>query len=80
MQTVKVIEIFRGLTTEHHLDSGPCRTVFPEMPILLCLFHVLKAWMEQLRSKVRSKDKFSKVLKALYALVLFCATETAEQR
>lgn len=36
----------------------PCRLVFPGKPVFLRMQHVLKAWAEQLRRKLKLKDRF----------------------
>lgn len=42
------------------------------------MFHVLKAWLEQLRKKMRNKSRFHEAFKMLHNVVYFQAFGSAE--
>ena len=56
-----------------------CREVF-DCPVLLCLWHATKAWLEQLRAKLHDKSRFREAFDSLYAIMFLKAAGTREQR
>jgi hypothetical protein len=47
-----------------------CRRVFgEECKVFLCLFHVLKAWLENLRKKLSDKSRFREAFEMLRGIV-----------
>lgn len=49
-------------------------------PVLLCTWHATKAWLEQLRNKLRDKSRFREAFDTLHNIMLLKATGTREQR
>jgi hypothetical protein len=45
-----------------------CRSRFPGVPIYLCNYHVRKAWLKNLRKKVKNEEKRHAMYKALCSL------------
>lgn len=45
-----------------------CRNVF-SCPVFLCIWHVTKAWLEQLRQKLLDKTQLRAVFLALYNIM-----------
>jgi hypothetical protein len=54
-----------------------CRCVF-DIPVFLCLFHVLQAWLLKVRIKLRNKSRFEEAFNMLYSLVYIHAPGTHE--
>ena len=46
-----------------------CRLVFPGMVMFLCVWHVLKCWLTNLRNKLVDKLKFTEYFDALHVLM-----------
>ena len=57
------------LTQESHMF--PCRTVWPSVPMLLCAFHVTKAWALNPQQKVSDKGHMEALRKSLDGLMRF---------
>jgi hypothetical protein len=45
-----------------------CRAVFG-IPVFLCVFHVLEAWLVQLRQKLDEKKCFEEAFQKLHAIM-----------
>jgi hypothetical protein len=43
------------------------------VPVFLCTFHVLKAWLEQLRHKVKDKARYTEAFQALQGIMYHVA-------
>lgn len=57
-----------------------CRAVFPGAPVYLCTFHVLQAWLKQLRVKVCSKQRFLEAFQMLRRVMLLEASGSEADR
>jgi hypothetical protein len=55
------------------------RSVF-DVPVFLCVFHVLQAWLLQVRNKLRDKGRFKEAFDALYNILYLRATGTFLER
>jgi hypothetical protein len=49
-------------------------------PILLCTFHATKAWLEQLRKKLKNKTLFTAAFDGLYSIMHLKARGSREER
>jgi hypothetical protein len=50
------------------------------VPVFLCTFHVLKAWLEQLRHKVKDKARYTEAFQALRGIMYQVAAGSFEER
>lgn len=51
------------------IDAACCRTVFPGLPVYLCTWHVTKAWVKQIRSKVKTGAQFQRAFTGLHKIM-----------
>lgn len=56
------------------------RAVFPGAPVYLCTFHVLQAWLKQLRVKIRAKQHFKEAFQMLRGVMYLKASGTEAER
>jgi hypothetical protein len=55
------------------------RIVF-DVPVFLCVFHVLQAWLLQIRNKLRDKGRLKEAFDALYNILYLRAIGTFLER
>ena len=57
-----------------------CRQVFgSDLPVFLCTWHVTRAWLKQLRAKLKSKSRFQETFNALHKLMYMKGGESQEK-
>jgi hypothetical protein len=66
----------------HSILSHPCpfRVTFEGVPVFLCTFHVLQAWLRNIRCKLHNKAKAKEAFDALYSIMYLKAVGTSEHR
>jgi hypothetical protein len=57
-----------------------CRSSVFGIPVFLCLFYVLQAWLLKVRIKLRNKSRFEEAFNMLYSLLYTPATGTHDDR
>jgi hypothetical protein len=56
------------------------RVSFEGVPVFLCTFHVLQAWLKNIRCKLSNKARAKEVFDALYSILYLKAVGTSEDR
>lgn len=56
-----------------------CRQAL-DVPVLLCLWHATKAWLEQIRNKLVNKQRCKEAFDTLHDIMYLKATGTLAQR
>jgi hypothetical protein len=54
--------------------------MFEGVPVFLCTFHVLQAWLKNIRCKLSNKARAKEVFDALYSILYLKAVGTSEDR
>jgi hypothetical protein len=56
------------------------RVSFEGVPVFLCTFHVLQAWLKNIRCKRSNKARAKEVFETLYFILHLKAVRTSEDR
>jgi hypothetical protein len=46
-----------------------CREVFQDVPVFLCAFHVIQAWIKHINSKLRNKSRKEEAFDSLHDIL-----------
>jgi hypothetical protein len=88
--TVAILFEARPCAVEDSLVAKDCNSLidrlkcagpfFPGVPVYLCVFHVLQAWLLKVREKLKKKSLFKKAFGCLHALVYLRTNGCYEER
>jgi hypothetical protein len=67
---------------ERKSPPGSCtfRVSFEGVPVFLCTFHVLQAWLKNIRCKLSNKARAKEAFNAVYSILYLRAVGTSEDR